>query len=145
MTNRPGDAESGQSSELEPMLLFTHHSVSSHLRQSLPSSKSSISVFRQKFCVHFSAPRACYMPFPSHPPWPGHLNTIWWRVQIMKLFIMYFLFLFTYYSPFLRPKYSSVLCHETHIKQQVNTIKSNTNPFSAQPRCLPERQGSTSL
>jgi hypothetical protein len=25
------------------------------------------------------------MPRPSHPPWYDHLNSIWWRAQIMKL------------------------------------------------------------
>jgi hypothetical protein len=27
---------------------------------------------------------ACYMSRPSYPPWLDHLNSIWWRVQVMQ-------------------------------------------------------------
>jgi hypothetical protein len=30
------------------------------------------------------------MPRPSHPPWLGHSNYTWRRVQVMKLLIMQF-------------------------------------------------------
>jgi hypothetical protein len=36
----------------------------------------------------YQQPHACYIPFPFHPPSDVHLNNIWWRVQIMELFIM---------------------------------------------------------
>jgi len=30
----------------------------------------------------------CYMPHPVHPSWFDHLNTIWWRVEIIKLLVV---------------------------------------------------------
>jgi hypothetical protein len=30
------------------------------------------------------------MPCPSHPPWLGHSNYIWWRECVTKLLIMQF-------------------------------------------------------
>jgi hypothetical protein len=33
--------------------------------------------------LHLS-PREFYIPRPSHPPWLGPPNTIWWREQLMK-------------------------------------------------------------
>jgi hypothetical protein len=38
-------------------------------------------------CVYFSSPHACFMPRPSHPPRFYHPNDVWWRVQIVKLFL----------------------------------------------------------
>ena len=45
--------------------------------------------FPPKLCMHFSL-HACRMLNPSHPPWVGHPNNIWWGVQVMKLLIMQF-------------------------------------------------------
>jgi hypothetical protein len=32
----------------------------------------------------------CYIPCPSHPPWPDHSSYTWQTVQVMKLLIMLF-------------------------------------------------------
>jgi hypothetical protein len=40
--------------------------------------------------MHSSLHHACYIFCPSHPPWLDHSNTIWRRVQVMKLLIMQF-------------------------------------------------------
>jgi hypothetical protein len=36
----------------------------------------------------FFSPHACYMPFPSHPPWFCYPNNISWGIQVTKLLIM---------------------------------------------------------
>jgi hypothetical protein len=38
--------------------------------------------------IHSSSPHSCYMPCSSHPPWLGHSNFIWRRVEVMTLLIM---------------------------------------------------------
>jgi hypothetical protein len=65
----------------------------------------SFRLFNQKFCTHFSSPHAYYMPCPSNPSWYDHPNNIWWRVQIMQLFIVLF-FPSSFYFLSLRSKYS---------------------------------------
>jgi hypothetical protein len=43
---------------------------------------------RSPICIaHF---RACYLPWPPHPPWLDYSNYTWRRVQAMKLLIMQF-------------------------------------------------------
>jgi hypothetical protein len=46
--------------------------------------------FPPKSYTHSSSPRACYVPCPSHPPWRGHSNYTWRRVQVMKILITQF-------------------------------------------------------
>jgi hypothetical protein len=52
--------------------------------------------FPPKSYTHSTAPHACYMPFPSQPPWLLFSYCTWRTVQAMKLLIMQF---------------SSVSCH----------------------------------
>jgi hypothetical protein len=49
---------------------------------------------------------ACYNPCPFHPPWLDHSNYIWRYVQVMKLLIVQFLFLVSYYFIPLGSKHS---------------------------------------
>jgi hypothetical protein len=37
-----------------------------------------------------SSPHACYMPYPSHPPWRVHYDYTWRRMQFTKLLFMEF-------------------------------------------------------
>jgi hypothetical protein len=39
---------------------------------------------------HFSSPHTRHMPRPSHTLWFYHPNCMWWRVHMMKLFVMQF-------------------------------------------------------
>jgi hypothetical protein len=64
--------------------------LSPHLHIGLSSDLFPLA-FAPKPYMHSSYPHPCYMPCPSHPPWPDHSNYIWWRVQVMKLLIMEFL------------------------------------------------------
>jgi hypothetical protein len=48
---------------------------------------------------------SCYIPRPFHPLWLDHPNSIWWRIQIMKLHLMEFSPFSCHFLP-LRPKYS---------------------------------------
>jgi len=78
--------------------------LSSHLRLGLPSGLFP-SVFPTKTVHASSLHHTCYMPRRSHSSRFDHPNNIWWRVQIIKLLIMYFSPLPWYLVP-LRPKYS---------------------------------------
>jgi hypothetical protein len=51
-------------------------------------------------------PHMCYVPCPSHSSWFDHPSSIWWRVQNMKLFVLYSSLLPSYLR-ILRPKYES--------------------------------------
>jgi hypothetical protein len=62
--------------------------LSSHLRLGLPSGLFH-SGFPTKSTKH-SSPHECYKPCPSYPPWLGHTNYTWRRVQVMKILIMQF-------------------------------------------------------
>jgi hypothetical protein len=60
----------------------------------------------EDFVLISHSSRACYVPQPSHPPWFGHRNNIWWSLQVMKLLILqsspasrHFLPLRSRYSP----------------------------------------------
>ena len=57
-------------------------------------------------CISLASPHTCYMPHPSHSSPFGHPNNIGWRVQIIKLLIVWFSPLL-WYLVHLRPKYSS--------------------------------------
>jgi hypothetical protein len=49
------------------------------------------------------------MSYPAHPSWFRHRN-ITWRVQIMKLFVIYFILFLLSHSKF---RYSHLLLHHT--------------------------------
>jgi hypothetical protein len=49
--------------------------------------------------------RSSYMSRPSHPPWLHSSTYNWWRVQVMKLFVMQFSPTPCHFIPS-RPKYS---------------------------------------
>jgi len=66
---------------------------------------SSPQVSSPKSRLHLSSPLYCSMPHPSHSSRFLHPNNVWWRVQIIKLFIIQFSPLPYYLVP-LRPKYS---------------------------------------
>jgi hypothetical protein len=63
------------------ILLYTHRSP----KKSLP-----YMFFRQKFLHNSRFSHACYMSHPIHPSWFNRTNCFRWRIQIMKLLIMYF-------------------------------------------------------
>jgi hypothetical protein len=48
-----------------------------------------LQVFKLEFCMHFSSPHACYIPFSSHLPWFDLPNNIWWSIQVTKLFLVH--------------------------------------------------------
>jgi hypothetical protein len=60
----------------------------------------SLHLFQLKFCIHFLSYHACCLSHWANTPWFHHPNSVLWRVQIKKLFIMQF-------SPF--------LCYFSHI------------------------------
>jgi hypothetical protein len=63
----------------------------------------------------------CYMPCPCHPPWFDHPNTMWWRVQIMKLLITFSNTL-NLLSPYEREKFKeNLLCNHPEIKHQIQS------------------------
>jgi len=49
---------------------------------------SFLQILRPKFFVNLT--HACYMPCLSHHSWFNHPDNIWWRVQVMELFILEF-------------------------------------------------------
>jgi hypothetical protein len=63
--------------------------LSSHLRLGLPSGLFP-SGFPTKILYQFLFAHACYMLRPSQPPWLGHSDYTWRRVQAMKLLIIRF-------------------------------------------------------
>jgi len=53
------------------------------------SSKCALSLrFPHRVCT-YPLPHTCYIFHPLHSSWFDHPNNIWWRVQIIKLLIMY--------------------------------------------------------
>jgi hypothetical protein len=58
-------------------------------------------------CISYRS-QTCYMTCLSNPPWFGYSNSILWRVQIMKLLIVYFSSASCYFVS-LRTKYSQHL------------------------------------
>jgi len=52
----------------------------------------------QNFVRIYYISRACYVPRLSHLPWFYDLNNIWWRTQVMQLFLCNFLQSPTTYS-----------------------------------------------
>jgi hypothetical protein len=59
----------------------------SHVHLGLPSGLFWLS---HQYPVCILLPHSCYIPCSSHPPWLGHSNYTWRRVQVMKLLIMRF-------------------------------------------------------
>jgi hypothetical protein len=66
-----------------------HFIIIPHLRLSLPCGLFP-SGFPTKILYAFSFHHACYMPYPSYPPWLHHSNYTWRRAQVMKLLVMQF-------------------------------------------------------
>jgi len=46
-------------------------------------------LYNKNFVCIFRLSQVCYMLCPSHLPWFHHSNNIWWRVQIMKVLIIW--------------------------------------------------------
>jgi hypothetical protein len=66
--------------------------LSTHLHLGLPSGLFSLWLSHQyPICI---SPHSCYMPCPSHPPWHGHSNYNWRRVQVMKLYFLKHLWMY---------------------------------------------------
>jgi hypothetical protein len=47
-------------------------------------------LINQNFVSIFYLAHLCYMPRSSHQPWFHDPNSVWWRVQVINLFIMQF-------------------------------------------------------
>jgi len=80
--------------------------LSSHLHLGLPSSLFPLGFPTKTLYTPLLSPHTSYMPHPSHSSPFGHPNNIGWRVQIIKLLIVWFSPLL-WYLVHLRPKYSS--------------------------------------
>jgi len=80
-------------SQMKPVHTFKTYVFKTHFNIILPSTTRS-----SKWFPHFDfsgqhvwiscRSHACYVLLPSHRPWFDHPNNIWWRVEIMMLFIM---------------------------------------------------------
>jgi hypothetical protein len=67
---------------LRSILILSFH-IRLYLRSGILPSR-----FLTKIIYAFLFPHQCYMPRSPHPPWLGHSNHTWRRVQVMKLLIM---------------------------------------------------------
>lgn len=76
------------------------HLISFHLHLGFPCSLFP-SGFWTKFFMHVCLPHACYISYPSSPPW-FHRSNISWGIQIMELTIMHFP---SVSSHFIAPRY----------------------------------------
>jgi hypothetical protein len=85
-----------------------------------------------------SSPHACHMPCQSSPPWLGHSNNIWLRVQIMKLLLMQLFPASYYFIPF----YWSRIFKWRNTKSVLIWIKFNVAELSLWREC--SRTGSFS-
>jgi hypothetical protein len=61
--------------------------LSTHVHIDLPNGLFP-SGFPTEIYTRSSSFNSRYISCPSHPPWLHHYNYTWWRVQVMKLFIM---------------------------------------------------------
>jgi len=109
--------------------------LSSHLSLGLPSGP-----LPSGFPTTCLLPHTCYMPHPFHSSRFDRPNTIWWRVNIIKLLIMKFSPLPCYLVP-LRPKYSPqhpILKHPQPRHTSMSQENSNTQSQQAcgrRPTC----------
>jgi len=63
--------------------------LGTHFNIILPStSRFFLEIFELKFCMNFSYSNACYIFHPPDPSLFHNPNSIWWRIQILKIFIM---------------------------------------------------------
>jgi hypothetical protein len=63
-----------------------------HFNIIVPSRSSDLSLsfwfsHQNPICIPLLS-HACYLPYPSHPPWLDHSNYTWRKEQVMKLLII---------------------------------------------------------
>jgi hypothetical protein len=115
--------EPDQSNPYHPITLRSILILSTHLRLGLPSGCLLLTPPRIIY-MHFSSPRSCYMPCPSHPPWLDHSNYIWRRVQVMKFLIMQFSPTSCHFIPLRSALFSNTLslCSSLNVRDQVSSL-----------------------
>jgi hypothetical protein len=87
--------------QMNSVHILTHYFFNINFNIFLLFSLRSLQVFWLKFCMLFSSPHSGYMTSPS--PWFHHPINIWWRKQVMKLFLMQFSPSFNYFLCLLGP------------------------------------------